>query len=93
MLWSACGVQIPALYWQRLNGTFKSFTHVSMRRHTAMHPLMSAIISVRMNDRVKRGEGDCKKMAYLMDLRTIAVIDFTTSANIALITHDTRIDW
>ena len=46
-----------------------------------------------MNDRVKRGDGDNKKLAFLMDARTIGVMDFVTSNMVAVVNHDAKIDW
>jgi hypothetical protein len=49
--------------------------------------------SVRMNDRVRRGDGDNKKIAFLMDAKTIAVLDFVTGTHVAVVNHDAKIDW
>lgn len=48
--------------------------------------------SVRINDRPRRDEQN-KKIAYLVDLRTIAVYDFTVNAQVATVDHDARVDW
>lgn len=51
------------------------------------------LLSVRMNDRVRRGDGDNKKIAFLMDAKTIAVLDFVTGTHVAVVNHDAKIDW
>ncbi|KAK3595246.1 hypothetical protein CHS0354_010853 [Potamilus streckersoni] len=51
------------------------------------------LISVRLNERRQRGVGDNKKIAYLMDLKTIAIMDLVTGLNIGQIGHDSKIDW
>ncbi|XP_067032279.1 intraflagellar transport protein 172 homolog isoform X2 [Acropora muricata] len=51
------------------------------------------LISVRLNERKQRGVVDNKKMAYLVDLKTITVVDMLTGFNIATVNHDSRIDW
>ena len=56
-------------------------------------PLIYPLYSVRMNDRVKRGDGDNKKLAFLMDAKTIGIMDFATSTMAAVINHDAKIDW
>lgn len=51
------------------------------------------LLSVRLNDRVRRGDGDIKRIAYLIDLKTIAVMDLTFGTTITTINHDAKIDW
>lgn len=51
------------------------------------------LISVRLNERKQRGMTDNKKMAYLIDLKTVAIIDLLTGMNIAQVSHDSKIDW
>ncbi|CAH3194996.1 unnamed protein product, partial [Porites evermanni] len=51
------------------------------------------LISVRLNERKQRGIEDNKKMAYLVDLKTITVVDLVSGFNIATVNHDSRIDW
>lgn len=36
---------------------------------------------------------DNKKVAYLLDMKTICVYDLITNITIAQITHNTKIDW
>jgi hypothetical protein len=48
---------------------------------------------VRINDRPRRDGEQNKKIAYLVDLRTIAIYDFVQSAQVAAIDHDARVDW
>lgn len=51
------------------------------------------VISVRVNERPTPDRDDNKKLAYLLDPRTIRVVDLMTGATISLIVHDARIDW
>ncbi|RUS80517.1 hypothetical protein EGW08_011738 [Elysia chlorotica] len=51
------------------------------------------LISVRLNERKQKGVTDNKKMAYLIDLKTVAIIDILSGLNIAQVDHDNRIDW
>ncbi|MBN3302921.1 IF172 protein, partial [Amia calva] len=51
------------------------------------------LISVRLNERKQRGIEDNKKLAYLIDLKTIAIVDLTGGFNLGTISHDTKIDW
>ncbi|KAK0069568.1 intraflagellar transport protein 172 isoform X1 [Biomphalaria pfeifferi] len=51
------------------------------------------LISVRLNERKQKGVEDNKKMAYLLDLKTIAIIDIISGLNVAQISHDNRVDW
>ena len=50
------------------------------------------LISVRLSE--KRGIVDeTKKIAYLIDLQTIRILDLINSVTLATINHDVRIDW
>jgi hypothetical protein len=49
------------------------------------------LISVRLNERNQTI--DNKKLAYLLDLKTICVVDLMTGMLIGQITHDSKIDW
>lgn len=51
------------------------------------------LISVRINERCNKHESDNKKLAYLIDLKTIAVLDLTTNQLLTQITHESKIDW
>ncbi|XP_043216719.1 intraflagellar transport protein 172 homolog isoform X2 [Amphibalanus amphitrite] len=51
------------------------------------------LISVRINERRQKGVEDNKKMAYLVDLKTITIIDLMYGVNLGVISHDTKIDW
>ncbi|XP_064625451.1 intraflagellar transport protein 172 homolog [Lineus longissimus] len=51
------------------------------------------LISVRLNERKQRGVDQNKKMAYLIDLKTIAIIDLVSGLNLGQISHDSKIDW
>ncbi|KAG7173582.1 Intraflagellar transport protein 172-like [Homarus americanus] len=50
-------------------------------------------VSVRLNERRQRGIDDNKKMAYLLDLKTICLVDLTYGLTMGQVTHDSRIDW
>lgn len=50
------------------------------------------VISVRLNERSQ--DINCKKLAYLLDLKTICVVDLIPqTVVIAQISHDSKIDW
>ncbi|KAL3897687.1 MAG: hypothetical protein SGPRY_013000, partial [Prymnesium sp.] len=53
------------------------------------------LISVRLNEPrdPKRPETEVKKVAYLLDLQTIRIMDLATSITEATITHEAKIDW
>nr|XP_020664000.1 intraflagellar transport protein 172 homolog [Pogona vitticeps] len=51
------------------------------------------LISVRINERRPRGAEESKRLAYLVDIKTVAVVDLVGSCNIGTISHDSRIDW
>ncbi|KAM5126276.1 intraflagellar transport protein 172 homolog [Mantella aurantiaca] len=51
------------------------------------------LISARLNERKQRGVEDNKKLAYLIDMKTIAIVDLLSGYNIGTISHDTKIDW
>ena len=51
------------------------------------------LISVRINERSQRGVEENKKLAYLMDLKTIALEDLNFGYSLGQITHDSKIDW
>ncbi|MGH0145775.1 UNVERIFIED_CONTAM: hypothetical protein FKN15_006901 [Acipenser sinensis] len=51
------------------------------------------LISVRLNERKQRGVEDNKKLAYLIDIKTIAIVNLTGGFNLGTISHDTKIDW
>lgn len=49
------------------------------------------LISVRLNE---RGQTiDNKKLAYLLDLKTICIVDLVTGMLVGQVTHDSKIDW
>ncbi|CAB3377061.1 Hypothetical predicted protein [Cloeon dipterum] len=50
------------------------------------------LISVRINERQMREE-DNKKMAYLLDLKTISIIDLISGSVMGQMSHDARINW
>ncbi|GFY01521.1 intraflagellar transport protein 172 homolog [Trichonephila clavipes] len=51
------------------------------------------LISVCLNKRENNPLQDNKKLAYLIDLKTIAVIDLMTNHLLSQITHEAKIDW
>ncbi|XP_051954406.1 intraflagellar transport protein 172 homolog [Xyrauchen texanus] len=51
------------------------------------------LISVRLNERKQRGVEDNKKLAYLIDIKTIAIVDLVGGYNLGTISHDSKIDW
>ncbi|XP_041831040.1 intraflagellar transport protein 172 homolog [Melanotaenia boesemani] len=51
------------------------------------------LISVRLNERKERGVEDNKKLAYLVDIKTIAIVDLAEGNNVGTISHTSKIDW
>ncbi|KAM9339048.1 intraflagellar transport protein 172 homolog [Symphorus nematophorus] len=51
------------------------------------------LISVRLNERKQRGVEDNKKLAYLIDIKTIAIVDLAGGYNLGTISHESKIDW
>uniref|UniRef100_A0AAZ3SAE3 Intraflagellar transport 172 n=1 Tax=Oncorhynchus tshawytscha TaxID=74940 RepID=A0AAZ3SAE3_ONCTS len=51
------------------------------------------LISVRLNERKQRGVEGNKKLAYLIDIKTIAIVDLAGGYNLGTINHDSKIDW
>ncbi|KAI1897568.1 hypothetical protein AGOR_G00084610 [Albula goreensis] len=51
------------------------------------------LISVRLNERKQRGVEENKKLAYLIDIKTIAIVDLAVDYNLGTISHDSKIDW
>ncbi|XP_056409120.1 intraflagellar transport protein 172 homolog, partial [Hyla sarda] len=51
------------------------------------------LISVRLNERRQRGTEDNKKLVYLIDMKTIAIVDLLLGNNVGTVSHDTKIDW
>ncbi|XP_031359255.1 intraflagellar transport protein 172 homolog [Photinus pyralis] len=49
------------------------------------------VISVRLNERQQSTQN--KKMAYLLDLKTICVLNLQNGAPVTQISHDSKIDW
>ena len=57
-----------------------------------MEHMSPYLISVRLND--QRGiVEETKKIAYLIDLQTIRILDLISNTTLATINHDSRIDW
>ncbi|KAM4693761.1 LOW QUALITY PROTEIN: intraflagellar transport protein 172 homolog [Discoglossus pictus] len=51
------------------------------------------LISVRLNERRQQGTEENKKLAYLIDMKTIAIVDLLAGYNVGTVSHDTKIDW
>ncbi|XP_066234732.1 intraflagellar transport protein 172 homolog isoform X2 [Saccopteryx leptura] len=51
------------------------------------------LISVRINERHQRGMEENKKLAYLIDIKTIAIVDLIGGYNIGTISHESCVDW
>ncbi|XP_061785815.1 intraflagellar transport protein 172 homolog [Nerophis lumbriciformis] len=51
------------------------------------------LISVRVNERKQKGVDVNKKLAYLVDLKTIAVVDLVAGSTLGTISHDSKVDW
>ncbi|NXE00970.1 IF172 protein, partial [Chaetorhynchus papuensis] len=51
------------------------------------------LVSVRINERQQRGVDENKRLAYLIDIKTIATVDLVGGYNAGTISHDSKIDW
>lgn len=51
------------------------------------------LVSARLNERKVKGQENNKKIAYLLDMKTIAVVDLLYDSMIAQVEHDSKIDW
>ncbi|XP_076397740.1 intraflagellar transport protein Oseg2 isoform X2 [Megachile rotundata] len=51
------------------------------------------VVSVRINERQVPNAPDNKRLAYLLDPRTVRIADLITGITIAMISHDVRVDW
>ncbi|XP_055373567.1 intraflagellar transport protein 172 homolog [Condylostylus longicornis] len=51
------------------------------------------VISIRLNERGNNSGVDNKKLAYLLDMKTICVLDLITNSIITQVGHDSKIDW
>ncbi|XP_053982609.1 intraflagellar transport protein 172 homolog [Hylaeus volcanicus] len=51
------------------------------------------VVSVRINERQVSGSLDNKRLAYLLDPRTVRLVDLVTGTTVAMISHDVRVDW
>ncbi|XP_031717380.1 intraflagellar transport protein 172 homolog isoform X2 [Anarrhichthys ocellatus] len=51
------------------------------------------LISVRLNERKQRGVKDNKKLAYLIDIKTICIVDLAGGCNLGTISQNSKIDW
>ncbi|XP_059491021.1 intraflagellar transport protein 172 homolog [Neocloeon triangulifer] len=50
------------------------------------------LISVRINERQMRDEEN-KKLAYLLDLKTVSIVDLISGSVVGQMSHDARINW
>ena len=49
---------------------------------------------LRINERKVRGLGDeNKRLAYLLDLKTVALEDLSAGYSLGQVAHDSKIDW
>lgn len=48
---------------------------------------------MRLNERKQLNVDDNKKMAYLVDLKTIAIVNLALGFNVANLAHDSKVDW
>ncbi|OAD52520.1 hypothetical protein WN48_01267 [Eufriesea mexicana] len=51
------------------------------------------VVSVRINERQVAGAPENKRLAYLLDPRTVRIMDLTTGLTVAMISYDVRVDW
>ncbi|XP_068198190.1 intraflagellar transport protein 172 homolog [Antennarius striatus] len=51
------------------------------------------LTSIRLNERTQKGAEDNKKLAYLIDIKTIAIVDLAVGSSLGTISHDSKIDW
>ena len=51
------------------------------------------VISVRINERKVRDIEENKRLAYLLDLKTIALEDLAAGYSLGQVAHDSKIDW
>ncbi|OPJ79338.1 hypothetical protein AV530_004738 [Patagioenas fasciata monilis] len=51
------------------------------------------LVSVRINERQQKGMEENKRLAYLIDIKTIATVDLVGGYNAGTISHDSKIDW
>ena len=58
------------------------------------HQIHEMIILLRINERKVRGLGDeNKRLAYLLDLKTVALEDLSAGYSLGQVSHDSKIDW
>lgn len=51
------------------------------------------VVSVRINERRLPGASQNKRLAYLLDPHTVQVLDLINGKSIAIVHHDSRVDW
>ncbi|XP_020709272.2 intraflagellar transport protein 172 homolog isoform X2 [Athalia rosae] len=51
------------------------------------------VVSIRVNERQGLGLPNNKRLAYLLDPRTVCIMDLTTSTTICITVHDAKVDW
>ena len=50
-------------------------------------------LSVRVNERRQRDSTATKRVAYLVDLHTVAVVDLVSGVTMATFSHDSKVNW
>ena len=50
-------------------------------------------LSVRVNERRQRDSTATKRVAYLVDLHTVAVVDLISGVTMATFSHDSKVNW
>ncbi|KAE9551982.1 hypothetical protein FO519_004806 [Halicephalobus sp. NKZ332] len=51
------------------------------------------LISVRLNERMKKEKEEIRRVAYMLDVHTISVVDLSTGNQISQIPHGNVVDW
>ncbi|KAI6244211.1 Intraflagellar transport protein osm-1 [Aphelenchoides fujianensis] len=51
------------------------------------------LISVRLAERRRRGQAETRRVAYLLDIHTICVVNLVNNEQLSTITHNSVIDW
>ncbi|ESO08535.1 hypothetical protein HELRODRAFT_74793 [Helobdella robusta] len=51
------------------------------------------LISVRINERKSNDSRQNKRLAYLIDLKTIAIIDLVSGSTLGTVSHDLKVGW
>ncbi|KAF7993474.1 hypothetical protein HCN44_010069 [Aphidius gifuensis] len=51
------------------------------------------VVSIRINERQTLENQDNKRLAYLLDSKTVRITDLSSGSTICIINHDARVDW